>query len=119
MGNNSSTSNFDSTTYLQPGISEREILEIKNLFENLGPEDGRVKVENIKKRYKDSYRKNEMDVIFGNKESVTFNDFCHIMVKEIIDTKRKYKNVEFDGEEQTSFFYFCTPPTDLAKKSRQ
>lgn len=114
MGNNSTTpvdlSDFDSAPYVKPGITEREVLEIKNNFEKLEPVNGFVRVEKIKEQYQYS------DQLFGNREIVDFDEFFSILAAEILYTRNKYKNVEFDNLETDNGCILCGNSTDKRPK---
>lgn len=114
MGNNNTThtdlSEFDSAPYLKPGITEREVIEIKNNFEKLDPVNGYVKVEKIREQYQYS------DQLFGDREIVNFDEFFSILAAEILYTRSKYKNVEFDNHETDNGCILCGSSTDKRPK---
>lgn len=119
MGTTSSStslSNFDSAPYIQPGISEKEVYEIKNNFEMLEPKNGFVKISKIREQYKYSIEKNNLDSLFGDRVLIDFNEFFRIMAAEIIYTRSKYIDVEFDNLETANGCILCGTGVDKRKK---
>ena len=116
MGNSSSDmhdlSQFDSTPYIQPGITEKEVIEIRNNFERLEPKSGFVKVSTIRDQYKYSIEKNNLDSLFGDREFVDFNEFYRVMATEIRYTRSKYRNVEFENLETENGCILCGSSVD-------
>lgn len=119
--NNCSTSqpydfgDFNPASYFKPGITINEIIGIKTIFESLKPQDGVVKVEKIQELYKSSYDKPKIDERFGNRKYVNFDEFFDIMSSNIIEKKKKFKNIEFDsGEEPMPFCVICPYPVNKA-----
>lgn len=112
MGASSSSSSsygtyFDPTPYVQPGIREKEVIELHNIFERLEPKDGFVKVSKIQEQYKYSIEKNNLDSMFGENELVDFDDFFKVMASEIIYTRNKYRDVDFDNHETDNGCILC------------
>ena len=118
MGNSPTTelSDFDSTPYIQPGVSENEVRELKYNFERLEPINGLVKVSNIREQYKYSIEKNNLDSLFGNREYVSFDDFFRVMAAEIMYTRSKYRDVEFDNHETDNGCILCGTSIDKRPK---
>jgi Ca2+-binding EF-hand superfamily protein len=66
MGNsNSADTNFNPLEYVRPGINQHEVIGLRNVFESLDPEDGKIQVNDLKVLYKDSYDKNNIDSLIG------------------------------------------------------
>lgn len=102
---------FNPASYFKPGITINEIVGIKNIFESLKPEDGVVKVEKIQELYKSSYDKPKIDQMFGSRKYVNFEEFYDIMSYNIIEKKKRFKNIEFDsGEDPMPFCVICPYP---------
>jgi Ca2+-binding EF-hand superfamily protein len=119
MGNSPSSNNIsdlDPTPYLQPGITEKEVIELHNIFERLEPKDGFVKVSKIKDQYKYSIEKNNLDSMFGIREYVDFDEFFKVMASEIIYTRSKYRDVEFENHETDNGCILCG--TSVERRSK-
>lgn len=120
MGNptsKTSLSDFDSTPYIKQGITENEVIEIKSNFERMGPIHGFVKVDHIKEQYKNTFLKDEMDRILGEKEYVNFDEFYGIMAAEMVYARSHFKNVEFDNYEAESGCILCGSNVDRRQKN--
>ena len=119
MGNTPSyriPNNFNSSSFVQPGISEREVVELKNIFDGLEPINGFVEVSKIRALYKNSCKRNAMDNLFQGFDLISFDEFYSIMAQDMISTRMKYQNVEFDGEEPDANFFYCSYPQDRRTK---
>jgi hypothetical protein len=103
---------FEASMYARPGLTEREIFGIKAIFESLDPKEGLVKVQTIKELYKNSYDKPLIDAQFGSRMYVNFDEFYDVMAKNIVDKKKRFKDIEFDSNEQQASCLLCPYPVD-------
>ena len=118
MGTSNSTeiSDFDPTPYIQPGITDREVIELHNIFDRLEPKLGLVQVLKIRDQYKYSIEKNNLDSMFGDREFVDFDDFYKVMANEIIYTRTKYRDVEFENHETDNGCILCGTSVERRNK---
>lgn len=101
---------FNPASYFKPGMTINEIVGIKTIFESLKPQDGFVRVEKIQELYKSSYDKPKIDQMFGSRKYVNFEEFYEIMSYNIIEKKKRFKNIEFDsGEDPVMPFCIICP----------
>lgn len=112
MPDNNELGDFNVSRYIKPGLTADEVIGIKRIFESLKPNDGVLKVERIQKLYKSSYDKPMIDEQFGAKKYVNFEEFYEIMACNILEKKKKFKNIEFDTNEDSVSCLYCPYPVN-------
>ena len=111
---------FDAKRYTQknPGLTEREVIQIKKIFDSLHPENGYVEVDDLNDLFSNSLEyKNQIKQKFGDKLMVDFNDFFDVMGPVMIEKKDRFKDIEFDSNVKNVSCFYCPYSVDNGKNS--
>lgn len=95
---------FDIGKYrvLRPVLSQDEVLELLGIFEDLGPQEGLIKVSEISRLFQ-HVEKASVQKKFGYRDKIDFESFFVVMADELIEKKRNLKstdsieNVDFES----------------------
>lgn len=93
-------------------LSDQEILDIKHIFDSLEPVDDYVDLNDVHKLYSQSLDKETIERNFGNKSRVNFDEFFDVMSAMMVETKHKFKNIEFDSNVKSVSCFYCPYPSD-------
>lgn len=93
-------------------LSEGEVLDIKRIFDSLGPVDGLVDLNDVHKLYSQSLDRNVIEQNFGDKSKVTFDEFFEVMGNLMVEKKHQFKNIEFDSNVKNVSCFYCPYPSD-------
>jgi len=119
MGQNNTTpKDAEVLQYLErrPELHEREVLEIKNMFDSLKPVDGQVNISSLQSAYQSSTEVETLRTKFGNKTWVNFDEFFDVVSSVILERRKNLKNVDFEANGRNVSCFYCPYPTDTSKR---
>lgn len=119
MGNEQSNAgNFNSQKYCNKGLTQDEVMGLRNVFEQMDPkvrppplyrQDGVIETATLKRLYRDSYDAPALNGEIGSRETLNFDQFFEIMSKNMLEKKKQFAgDVEFDEAEDVQCI-FCRP----------
>lgn len=81
MGNSESNSeqpkfkNFQMQKYMNQGLNQNQIIQIREAFEYCEPENGRIQLSKLKIATEQSQAKQKIEVYMRNRETMDFDEF--------------------------------------------
>ena len=103
----------------RPQLSEQEILDIKQIFDSLEPDNGYVSLNDIYRLYSQALDRDEIEEKFANMTQVNFEEFFDVMGELMVDKKRRFKDIEFDSNVKNVSCFFCPYPSETNKSDAQ
>ena len=113
MGNSNSPStpladsSFPMQRYLNRGLSQNDILKVKEAFDSFDPHNGYIEVLKVKNNALNSQDKEAIDSLIGFKRQINFEEFFEMSSVMIREKKRNHPNVEIDSNEVQATCLFC------------
>lgn len=80
MGNNAHTagntySNFQMQKYLNQGLTQAQIMQVREAFESYHPVDGKIDLASLRICTEQSMNKDKIDSLLGGKTTMNFDEF--------------------------------------------
>jgi len=119
MGQDNSTpQNTEVLRYLEkrPELHEREVLEIKNMFDSLKPINGVVQLSDLEEAYKGSTEVETLRTKFGSKRWVTFDEFFDVVSSVILERRKSLKDVKCEANARQVSCFYCPYPSDTSSR---
>ncbi len=117
QSNESETSNFNMMEYLarRPELHEREVVEIKNMFDSMVPINGLIDVDDIENYYSNAAELKTIRGKFGEKKQANFDEFFDVISVVLLERRNKYKNIDFESNSRNVSCFYCPYPSEKMK----
>lgn len=104
MGNSNDTTqrrtnfkDFNMQKYLNQGLNQQQILQIREAFQTYDPVNGEISLEKLKLCTEQSSHKEQITKILGNKQKINFDEFF-AMSKQLLNQElSKNPGMVIDG----------------------
>mgnify|MGYP006976746770 CR=1 FL=1 len=108
---------FDIKKYMErrPELHEREVVEIKNIFDSMIPIDGYVDINDIHNHFANTGELNLIKEKFGTKTRVDFDEFFNVISVVLLERRSKFKNVDYENNSRNVSCFYCPYPTERTK----
>lgn len=105
---------FNTKPYQQrkPELSDREINEIHEMFENMAPINGYIDVDDIENYYSSTSELATIKNKFGMKTKANFDEFFDVIGDVLMERRSKYANVEYDSSSRNVSCLYCPYPSE-------
>lgn len=109
--------NFPMQKYINKGLSQQQIIKIKEAFDSYGPVDGKISVSKLFQTTEQSGSHDKIHTSLQGKDTLNFDEFFQFSKQLIEEQIKRNPSLIIDASEIQASCLFCPYSTDVPKNT--